>query len=123
MPDEPQAPKRPLGSVNIEPMPEEMYSDLLPYEMEMVEHMIEIGWPADKDIPATLTAADREYSVRKIAEIRENVAKAKADGKNAWGHAWRPTPTVYDKIYEKAVEEFRASKDPPEDDDNIPATD
>ena len=115
--------QRPRGSVNIEPIEEETYADVLPYEMEMVEHMIEIGWPEGKALPATLTPADREYSVRKVDEIRAGIAKAKSKEKNAWGHAWRPRPVVYDRIHEKAISEFRASNDPPEEDDNIPATD
>jgi len=63
---------RPLKT---EPVPEETYPDLLPYEMERAE--------------AAMTIFGRCFD-----EIRSKVESAKNTDGNRWGHSWRPSPVL-----------------------------
>lgn len=126
--------ERPRGSVNIEEVTEETYSDLLPYEMERAEHAMDILFGLDRK----QTASNKEEA----GNIKRDMGRAKMTKQNRWGHPWRPSPDIRDAgpirdkhgqlkaspppslppdpINEKAISEFRASL---EEDDNVPATD
>jgi len=101
---------RPRGTVAIEEVPEEAYSDLLPYEMERTEFIMgtffkdheqklvkSIERNAQSETPSPVGKKDwdrvREEGA-KVTEIHDSIAAAREVKVNNWGHRWRPSPTV-----------------------------
>ena len=131
MPEEKRAP-----GPRIEPVPEETYPDLLPYEMERSEAIMGMMFAQDDQ---KLTQANKDNA----SQIRSGMLKAKMAKKNRWGHGWRPSPDMSDvpsmrdkygmwirveqeglprdPLCERAKTERRMAFD--NENDNIPATD
>lgn len=103
------------------PNRDEMYVDLLPYEMERSEFAalllkgdadrklasdrkdLEEGWQFD------YSPAQRHADAKTLeTQIEEGILTAKAAPCNNWGHLWRPTPEAPEKKKFKSPEEAKA---------------
>jgi len=80
-----------------EPVPEETYPDLLPYEMERVEavmgHMAKSG--------KVISDSEKEA----LTSINSSLTSAKMKKENSWGHQWRPTPDMSEDV--KAIADMK----------------
>jgi len=81
--------ERPRGSVNIEEVTEETYSDLLPYEMERAEAALKIMVPFHRK---PMWSAKDTAAKQMSHEITSSIVRAKMSRKNRWGHEWRSSP-------------------------------
>jgi hypothetical protein len=69
-----------------EPVPEETYVDLLPFEMERLEASMAIMTRLNK------TSSKEEKEV--LSNIRTEITSAKMEKENSWGHQWRESPII-----------------------------